>query len=730
MEQNHGDPAKLKKPNIKRQLARLESMDLGHELTKHHQFSSSDKVTKTGFGTSDEKANGASGNATPSGSTKNHMPSIPEDKPADYLGFAVVSPKFGKIGSTKFCSKKEENNWALLGLISKGSSSQILKFLTQGNAAYIDVHTSQFEHCRTFLMFAALRNDGRVIRRLMDLDKQKRLLNKQDDFGRTALHYAVLFRKLESIAELLGFGADLNIQDQQGRTPFHLSAVKNNRDIFLKLMTHNVNPNLRDIYERTALSYLLDPKLQQMAKTFLQNKPILKPKEDSSSEVVQVSTFVSDRSPRTPRHNSGLMIGSPSQKGTILRAETSEDPLFLNQEVENEDDRKRFSDLRRNYYMKLRIPGSRPIYHQQVTPIVYKDKYNEVMAEKYDRDHSHSQSKTDSPVSKGMIEVPNTPGARPKDVGIADFALEDMLGSGSFGEVYCVRKRTTGELYAMKVFSKRQILGSSVARFLQIEKKVMMNFDHPFLVKLYYTFQSPRKLFLVMDLCIKKDLGKQLKSLGTLNETKCKILVAELVLAIEALHKKNIIHRDLKPDNILIGEDGHIKLTDFGLCKELSDNNPMTQTFCGSLSYLPPEVVNRTGHNKSLDWYLVGQVLYECIVGNPPFLDKKRELVLEKIKKGELNIPSTVSAVCSDLIVKLMGQEINSRLGSKRGAAEVKEHPFFLGLDWSRVYSKGYQLFDSKELKSYDINFYNQDIPAPTLAESNIDLPFWTFCED
>lgn len=562
----------------------------------------------------------------------------------------------------------------------------------------------------------------------MELDKAKKLLNKQDQFGRTALHYAVLFRKLEAIAELLGFGADLNIQDLQGRTPFHFAAIKNNRDIFLKLMTHKVNPNLRDIHERKALSYLLDPKLQQMAKSFLEGKHILKVKEDSNSEIVQVSTFVSDRSPRTPRHNSGLMIGSPSQKGTIIRTEATEEPSLTDDGEETEEQRKQFSDLRRNYYMKLRIPGSRPIYHQQVTPIVYKDKYNEVMAEKYDREHSHSKS--ESPLGKGLITVPNSPAAKSREVGISDFALEDMLGSGSFGEVYCVRKRTTGELYAMKVFSKRQILGSSVARFLQIEKKVMMNFDHPFLVKLYYTFQSPRKLFLVMDLCIKKDLGKQLKSLGTLTETKCKILVAELVLAIEALHKKNIIHRDLKPDNILIAEDGHIKLTDFGLCKELSENNPMTQTFCGSLSYLPPEVVNRTGHNKSLDWYLVGQVLYECVVGAPPFLDKKRELVLEKIKKGQLNIPSTVSAVCSDLISKLMNQEINSRLGSKRGAAEVKQHPFFLGLDWAKVYKKEYQLFDHKELKSYDINFYNQDIPAPTLAESNIDLPFWTFCED
>src|SRR3990167_6436087 len=733
MDQNQSEPVKSKKPNISRQLARLDSMDIGPELAKPHQFSSSDKVTKTGFGTCDEKVGSAnSGNITPAGSTKLQMPSIPEEKSVNFHGFAVLSPKYSKIGSTRFCSKKEENNWALLAQMSKGSSSQILQILSPGNASHLDLFTNQFEHSRNFLMFAALRNDGKVIRRIMEIDKHRKLLNKQDDFGRTALHYAVQFKKIESVSVLLSVGADPSIQDQQGRTAFHLAAMKNNTDLFLKLMTHNVNQKLRDLFQRKALSYVIDVKLRKLAHTFLERAIPSKQKEEGHSDLVQGSTFVSDRSPRTPRHNSGLMLALSSQKEVTIPTNSSNDPSTVDDNQEEEDYLNRFSNLRRNYYTALRIPGCRPIYSQQVTPIVYKDKYNEVMSEKYDREHSHSPSpqKSDSPTNKGMIDLQKLSPTKSKEVGIADFALEDMLGSGSFGEVYCVRMKSTAQLFAMKVFSKRQILGSSIARFLQIEKKVMMNYDHPFLVRLHYTFQSPRKLFLVMDLCIKKDLGKQLKAMGTLRETRCKILMAELVLAIEALHTKNIIHRDLKPDNILIAEDGHIKLTDFGLCKELNQSNPMTQTFCGSLSYLPPEVVNRTGHNKSLDWYLIGQVLYECVVGNPPFIDKNRELVLEKIKKGDLKIPSSVSAVCCDLIQKLMCQDMSPRLGSKRGATEIKEHPFFLGLDWTRVYKKEYQLFESQEVKSYEINYYNQDIPAPTLAESNIDLPFWTFCEN
>lgn len=143
--------------------------------------------------------------------------------------------------------------------------------------------------------------------------------------------------------------------------------------------------------------------------------------------------------------------------------------------------------------------------------------------------------------------------------------------------------------------------------------------DHPFIVKLCFSFQTSERLFLILEFCPGGDLGQYLKVERKFTETKARIYMAEIVLAVRELHDKDIIFRDLKPDNIVLDVDGHAKLTDFGLSKQGVEDNSNTKSFCGSYAYLAPEMVLRSGHGKGVDYYLIGVLLYELLVGIPPF---------------------------------------------------------------------------------------------------------------
>ena len=177
----------------------------------------------------------------------------------------------------------------------------------------------------------------------------------------------------------------------------------------------------------------------------------------------------------------------------------------------------------------------------------------------------------------------------------------------------------------MKVLSKQKIMGNNYIKYAMTERNVLSYIHHPFIVKLNYSFQTQKKLYLILEYCPGGDLGKLLQRKGKLDESVSKIYIAEIVLAIQYLHKREIIFRDLKPDNIVIDSDGHFKLTDFGLSKEGIYDNISANSFCGSLAYLAPEMLAHNGHGKSVDWYLLGVLLYEMIVGKTPYYSSNKE---------------------------------------------------------------------------------------------------------
>jgi serine/threonine protein kinase len=159
-------------------------------------------------------------------------------------------------------------------------------------------------------------------------------------------------------------------------------------------------------------------------------------------------------------------------------------------------------------------------------------------------------------------------------------------------------------------------------------------------VGLNYAFQTRDKLFLILEYCPGGDLGKVLEQEKRFDEARARIYLAEILLALEDLHKRDIIFRDLKPDNVVLDTQGHALLTDFGLSKEGVLDNQAANSFCGSVAYLAPEMLKRSGHGKSVDWYLLGVLLYEMLVGMPPYFNRDREKLVSNIQKGPLLMPS------------------------------------------------------------------------------------------
>jgi Protein kinase domain/Ankyrin repeats (many copies) len=235
-------------------------------------------------------------------------------------------------------------------------------------------------------------------------------------------------------------------------------------------------------------------------------------------------------------------------------------------------------------------------------------------------------------------------------VSYQEFTGITQLGKGSFGEVFLVSKQDTGMLYAMKVLRKDKIVSHNLIRYALTERNVLSYIRHPFIVSLNYAFQTSEKLFLILDYCPGGDMSSHLIAEKRFTEQRARIYICEILLALEELHKRDIIFRDLKPDNIVLDKDGHALLTDFGLSKEGVYENNAAKSFCGSVAYLAPEMIKRNGHGKAVDWYLLGVVFYEMVVGMPPYFSSNKDELINNIQRGKLKIPASLSLEAKELI--------------------------------------------------------------------------------
>ena len=275
-----------------------------------------------------------------------------------------------------------------------------------------------------------------------------------------------------------------------------------------------------------------------------------------------------------------------------------------------------------------------------------------------------------------------------KGIKFHDYIIISLIGVGSFGRVFKVKLKDEPieKFYAMKVINKNLLIRKKQLKYAVNECSVLKKCNCPFIVNLYYSFQTLENLYMIEEYCPGGDLHNHLK-LNLIEEDDAKILVGELILAIEHLHNLNIIYRDLKPENILIGKDNHIVLADFGLAKERMEGKDLNSSFCGTPAYLPPESLNLKGVGKSGDIYGIGAVLYEMISGTPPFFSNEIETLFKKIRNCQLILHHYFSEELKDLLKQLLEKDPNKRLGVF-DKEELKNHPFFKGIIWDKLKNK------------------------------------------
>ncbi|KAL1006551.1 hypothetical protein UPYG_G00073720 [Umbra pygmaea] len=271
------------------------------------------------------------------------------------------------------------------------------------------------------------------------------------------------------------------------------------------------------------------------------------------------------------------------------------------------------------------------------------------------------------------------------------FELRKVLGQGSFGKVFLVKKTTgpdAGQLYAMKVLKKATLKVRDRMR-TKMERDILVEVNHPFIVKLHYAFQTEGKLYLILDFLRGGDLFTRLSKEVMFTEEDVKFYLAELALALDHLHSLGIIYRDLKPENILLDEEGHIKLTDFGLSKESIDHENKAYSFCGTVEYMAPEVVNRRGHTTSADWWSYGVLMFEMLTGTLPFQGKDRKETMTMILKAKLGMPQFLSSEAQSLLRNLFKRNPTNRLGAgPDGVEEIKRHHFYCTIDWNKLFRR------------------------------------------
>lgn len=309
-----------------------------------------------------------------------------------------------------------------------------------------------------------------------------------------------------------------------------------------------------------------------------------------------------------------------------------------------------------------------------------------------------------------------------------DFEFLKLIGRGTFGKVFQVRKRDTKRIYAMKVLSKKEIVAKKEVAHTIGERKILQrSLDSPFLVGLKFSFQTDADLYLVTDFKSGGELFWHLQKETRFSEERARFYIAELILALEHLHKYDIVYRDLKPENILLDATGHVALCDFGLSKPDLRSDELTNTFCGTTEYLAPEVLlDEHGYSKMVDWWSLGVLLFEMCCGWSPFYAEDTQQMYKNICFGKIRFPRGVINEDGKQFVKgLLNRNPKHRLGAQRDAAELKDHTFFAPIDWKALALKQVTppfkpVVESDEsVANFDPEFTSTDLGDSALGVDN-----------
>jgi len=339
-------------------------------------------------------------------------------------------------------------------------------------------------------------------------------------------------------------------------------------------------------------------------------------------------------------------------------------------------------------------------------------------------------------IAWGRIKEESSQTSPPRLYGLEDFDLLKIIGKGSYGTVVQVRLKDTGDIFAMKVIDKKFVVEKNEIQHTISERNILSKVNHPFIMKLYFAFQTEDKLYLVLEFVNGGELYYHLQIDGNFGTERTRFYSAEMVLALEYLHKSGIIYRDLKPENVLIDGEGHIKITDFGLSKEgLVGFNSRTNTFCGTPEYLAPEVLLGKEYSLAVDYWSLGTLMYEMLTGLPAFYDNDVQKMYRYKMKAEIEMPEDMEDSAKDIILRFLDKNPDTRL---KNPEEIKAHPYFSKIDWDSLYNKTSQPPYIPNVKSKDsTNMIDREFTKLEIekelkkgSEVEQDFPDFSFTEN
>ncbi|XP_026079593.1 protein kinase C eta type [Carassius auratus] len=315
-------------------------------------------------------------------------------------------------------------------------------------------------------------------------------------------------------------------------------------------------------------------------------------------------------------------------------------------------------------------------------------------------------------------------------LGISNFTLLQVLGKGSFGKVMLVRLNGSDQVFAVKVLKKDIILQDDDVECTMTEKRVLsLASTHPYLTQLYCCFQTPERLFFVMEFVNGGDLMFHIQKSRKFEENRARFYTAEITSALIFLHSKGIIYRDLKLDNVLLDKDGHCKLADFGMCKEGMFEGVVTGTFCGTPDYIAPEILQEMLYGPSVDWWALGVLLYEMLSGHAPFEAENEDDLFESILTEEIIYASWLSTNAVDILKGFLTKNPSRRLGcvaAEGGESVVTSHPFFTSIDWNKLNQRELEppfkprIKTAEDVNNFDPDFTQEDPTFTPIDESII----------
>ncbi|KTG36437.1 hypothetical protein cypCar_00001268 [Cyprinus carpio] len=295
-----------------------------------------------------------------------------------------------------------------------------------------------------------------------------------------------------------------------------------------------------------------------------------------------------------------------------------------------------------------------------------------------------------TPVSHDMIELKERESNFASTIPFSCLEVIATLGVGGFGRVELVKVKNENETFALKCIKKRHIVDNRQEEHIYSERRILLETNSPFIVKMYCTFKDNKYVYMLLEACLGGEIWSLLRDRGSFDEYTAKFCVGCVTEAFDYLHNNSIIYRDLKPENLMLDTDGYVKLVDFGFAKKLKCGQK-TWTFCGTPEYVAPEIILSKGHGLSVDFWSLGILIFELLTGSPPFTGSDQMIIYTFILKGieKMDFPKKITKRPGDLIRKLCRQNPSERLGNlKNGITDIKKHRWFTGFSWSGMKSR------------------------------------------